>query len=78
MGVTVVPPLADAGGPFSSTRIRRLLQDGYPERAAAELGRPWAIRGPVSRATSAAAPSASPPPTCRSAGISSRRAGSMP
>ncbi len=47
MGVTVVPPLADAGGPFSSTRIRRLLQDGYPERAAAELGRPWAIRGPV-------------------------------
>ena len=47
MGLTVVPPLADAGGPYSSTRIRRLLQDGYPERAAAELGRPWAIRGPV-------------------------------
>jgi riboflavin kinase/FMN adenylyltransferase len=23
------------------------LQDGYPERAAAELGRPWAIRGEV-------------------------------
>jgi riboflavin kinase / FMN adenylyltransferase len=49
MGVTIVPPLADAGGPFSSTRIRRLLQDGYPERAAAELGRPWAIRGPVTQ-----------------------------
>jgi riboflavin kinase / FMN adenylyltransferase len=47
MGMTVVPPLADAGGPYSSTRIRRLLQDGYPERAAAELGRAWAIRGPV-------------------------------
>lgn len=47
MGMTVVPPLSDAGGPFSSTRIRRLLQDGYPERAAVELGRPWAIRGPV-------------------------------
>jgi riboflavin kinase/FMN adenylyltransferase len=47
MGLTIVPPLADAGGPISSTRIRRLLQDGYPERAAAELGRPWAIRGIV-------------------------------
>lgn len=47
MGVSIVPPLADAGGPLSSSRIRRLLQDGYPERAAAELGRPWAIRGVV-------------------------------
>jgi riboflavin kinase/FMN adenylyltransferase len=32
---------------LSSTRIRRALQDGYPERATAELGRPWAIRGIV-------------------------------
>ena len=47
MGVTQVPALADAGGPLSSTRIRRALQDGYPERATAELGRPWAIRGEV-------------------------------
>ncbi len=47
IGLTVVPPLADAQGPISSTRIRRLLQDGYPERATAELGRPWAVRGPV-------------------------------
>ncbi len=47
IGLTVVPPLADAQGPISSTRIRRLLQDGYPERAAAELGRSWAVRGPV-------------------------------
>lgn len=47
IGLTVVPQLSDASGPISSTRIRRLLQDGYPERAAAELGRPWAIRGPV-------------------------------
>jgi len=47
MGLTVVPPVVDAGGPLSSTRIRRLLQDGYPERATAELGRPWAIRGTV-------------------------------
>ena len=47
MGLTVVPPLGDAQGVLSSTRIRRLLQDGYPERAAAELGRPWSIRGVV-------------------------------
>ncbi len=47
IGLSVVPLLADAEGPISSTRIRRLLQEGYPERAAIELGRPWAIRGPV-------------------------------
>ncbi len=47
MGLTVVPPLMDGQGPFSSTRIRRALQDGYPGRATAELGRPWAIRGEV-------------------------------
>ncbi|MBS0640830.1 MAG: bifunctional riboflavin kinase/FAD synthetase [Acetobacteraceae bacterium] len=47
MGLTLVPPVTDAQGPLSSTRIRRALQDGYPERATAELGRPWAIRGPV-------------------------------
>jgi riboflavin kinase/FMN adenylyltransferase len=48
MGLTVVPPVAGEGGPISSTGIRRALQDGYPERAAVALGRPWAIRGPVS------------------------------
>lgn len=48
IGLTVVPKLADAQGPISSTRIRRLLQDGYPERAAADLGRNWAVRGVVS------------------------------
>ena len=48
MGLTLVPPVTDAQGPLSSTRIRRALQDGYPERATAELGRPWAIRGVVS------------------------------
>ncbi len=48
MGLSVVPSLSDAQGPISSTRIRRLLQDGYPERAAADLGRPWAVRGVVS------------------------------
>ncbi len=47
MGLTLVPPLTDLAGPLSSTRIRRALQDGYPERATAELGRPWAIRGEV-------------------------------
>ena len=47
IGLTVVPKLADAQGAISSTRIRRLLQDGYPERATEELGRPWSIRGPV-------------------------------
>jgi riboflavin kinase/FMN adenylyltransferase len=48
MGLTLVPPVTDAQGPLSSTRIRRALQDGYPERATAELGRPWTIRGNVS------------------------------
>ena len=48
MGLSIVPQLTDAQGPISSTRIRRLLQDGYPERAAADLGRPWALRGVVS------------------------------
>ena len=47
MGLTVIPLMADADGPLSSSRIRRALQDGYPERATAELGRPWAIRGVV-------------------------------
>ncbi len=47
MGITIVPPLTDMQGPLSSTRIRRVLQDGYPARATAELGRPWAIRGEV-------------------------------
>jgi riboflavin kinase/FMN adenylyltransferase len=48
MGLTLVPAVTDAQGPLSSSRIRRALQDGYPERATAELGRPWAIRGIVS------------------------------
>jgi riboflavin kinase/FMN adenylyltransferase len=47
IGLTVVPPLVDPQGPISSTRIRRALQDGYPERATAMLGRPWEIRGEV-------------------------------
>lgn len=47
IGLTVVPHLTDSEGTISSTRIRRLLQDGYPERAAALLGRPWAVVGTV-------------------------------
>jgi len=47
MGLTLVPLLADGAGPISATRIRRVLQDGYPERATADLGRPWTIRGTV-------------------------------
>ncbi len=47
IGLSIVPPVADAQGPVSSSRIRRLLQDGYPERAAALLGRPYSIRGEV-------------------------------
>jgi riboflavin kinase/FMN adenylyltransferase len=47
IGLTVAPPLLEGGAPVSSTRIRRLLQDAYPEKAAQELGRPWAVRGPV-------------------------------
>ncbi len=47
IGITTATVLSDDGGPISSTRIRRALQDGYPERATALLGRPWAIVGPV-------------------------------
>lgn len=47
MGLTLVPLLADTSGPISATRIRRALQDGYPERATADLGRPWSVRGIV-------------------------------
>jgi riboflavin kinase/FMN adenylyltransferase len=47
IGLTVVTPLADEAGPLSASRIRRALQDGYPERATASLGRPWAIGGVV-------------------------------
>jgi riboflavin kinase/FMN adenylyltransferase len=47
MGLSIVPPLHHGGEAVSSTRIRRLLQDGYPDRAAEKLGRPWEIRGTV-------------------------------
>ena len=47
MGLTVVPHVHHDGEAISSTGIRRLLQDGYPERAAEKLGRPWELRGTV-------------------------------
>ncbi|RVT89642.1 bifunctional riboflavin kinase/FAD synthetase [Rhodovarius crocodyli] len=47
IGLSVVPPLTDSEGSISSTRIRRELQGGYVERAAALLGRPWSVTGPV-------------------------------
>jgi len=47
VGLTVVPLLSDESGEISSTGIRRSLQDGYPGRATAKLGRPWTIRGGV-------------------------------
>ena len=72
MGVTQVPPLTDSGGPLSSTRIRRALQDGYPSAQLWELGRPWAIRGESHMATSAAAPSGSRLQTSHLAGIWNR------
>ncbi|MCW5773460.1 MAG: bifunctional riboflavin kinase/FAD synthetase [Rhodospirillaceae bacterium] len=48
VGVTVVAPVsANDGALCSSTRVRECLQRGEPERAAALLGRPWSIEGPV-------------------------------
>lgn len=47
IGLTIVPPVMDDGAQISSTHIRRLLQDGYPERAARDLGRPHEICGEV-------------------------------
>ncbi|PWS35412.1 riboflavin biosynthesis protein RibF [Falsiroseomonas bella] len=47
IGLTIVPPVMDDGAQISSTHIRRLLQDGYPERAARDLGRLFELRGEV-------------------------------
>jgi riboflavin kinase/FMN adenylyltransferase len=49
IGLSIVPQLADESGPISSSRIRRALQDGYPERAAVLLGRDWSIQGVVAQ-----------------------------
>lgn len=49
-GVTVLDSVRDeedGGAEYSSTRIREALRAGEPERAAAMLGRWWAIEGQV-------------------------------
>ena len=45
----VAAPDRDAGVPYSSTRIRDLIAAGDVEGAAAMLGRPHEVRGPVER-----------------------------
>ncbi|MBS0959922.1 MULTISPECIES: bifunctional riboflavin kinase/FAD synthetase [Acetobacter] len=47
MGFIAVSALTDEAGPYSSTRIRKLLKAGQPERAAEELGRLWSVHGVV-------------------------------
>ncbi len=49
IGLTVATPLTDEEGPISSSRVRRALRDGYPERAAQLLGRAWAVCGRVAQ-----------------------------
>lgn len=48
-GVHVVGALSANGNPISSTKIRSALADGDVERAAGMLGRPYSLRGPVTR-----------------------------
>jgi riboflavin kinase / FMN adenylyltransferase len=48
-GVTVVPPLENAGHAISSSAIRRALAAGDVVAAAEGLGRPYALRGTVAR-----------------------------
>jgi len=45
--VTIIPEVTMEDGDVNSTRIRQLLADGQPERAARMLGRPFTSRGRV-------------------------------
>ncbi len=45
--VDVIAPVTIGGEPVSSSRIRKFLAAGRVEDAAALLGRPYAVRGPV-------------------------------
>lgn len=47
--VTIIPEVTIDGGDVNSTRIRQLLMDGDPVRAARMLGRPFTVRGRVVR-----------------------------
>jgi riboflavin kinase/FMN adenylyltransferase len=46
-GVDVVPPILVDGEPISSSLVRRALEAGDVERAAAALGRPYTLAGTV-------------------------------
>lgn len=47
VGLTLVPPVLVDGLPVSSTRVREAIRAADMAAAAALLGRPWAIEGPV-------------------------------
>ena len=47
VGLTVENAVSLAGAPISSTRIRACLAQGRPQEAAALLGRPYGLTGPV-------------------------------
>lgn len=51
MGIPVeeVPPLIEGGEPISSSRVRRLVQQGRMEEAEKLMGRPFGLRGTVRR-----------------------------
>jgi riboflavin kinase / FMN adenylyltransferase len=46
-GVTVMPPVAEAGEPFSSSAVRLYLAQGDVKGAAHVLGEPWRVAGKV-------------------------------
>ena len=46
-GVTVMPPIAEAGEPFSSSAVRLYLAQGDVKGAAHVLGSPWRVAGRV-------------------------------
>lgn len=46
-GVTVMPPIAEAGEPFSSSAVRLYLAQGDVRGAANMLGEPWRVAGRV-------------------------------
>lgn len=45
--VTVAEPVLSDGQPISSSRIREAVHAGHLDQAAAWLGRPYSVRGPV-------------------------------
>ncbi len=49
LGVEIIEPVAVAGVTCSSTRVRQLVREGRVAEAAALLGRPYEIEGPIAR-----------------------------